>query len=95
MPGDRTLASLRGRIGAYAVHARHDSRALTAHAREAFLARFELEVDPGGVLNPAERTRRAAHARKAYFARLAFRSAQARRSAAIAANGEDRSLTGN
>jgi hypothetical protein len=48
-------------------------------AREAFDARFEREVDPDGVLDQAERTRRAAHARKAYFARLALKSAQARR----------------
>lgn len=43
------------------------------------LDKFEREVDPDGVLAPAERARRAAHARKAYFARLALKSAQARR----------------
>ncbi|MCB1006990.1 MAG: hypothetical protein KDB35_22595 [Acidimicrobiales bacterium] len=51
----------------------------TAKARSAFLDRFEREVDPDGVLAPAERARRAHHARKAYFTRLAFKSAQARR----------------
>ena len=46
MAGNSKLASLRGRIGAHSVHARHDSRALTAQARVQFLARFEREVDP-------------------------------------------------
>lgn len=91
MSGDRTIPSLRGRIGAYAVHARHDSRALTAHAREEFLARFEREVDPDGVLTLTERARRTSHARKAYFARLALRSAQARKGAATVPSGDDRS----
>lgn len=56
-----------------------DPAARTAPARQAFLARFEQEVDPAGALAPEERCRRAAHARKAYFAKLALRSSQARR----------------
>ena len=71
--------ALRGRIGAYRLHATHDSGKTTRHARAAFLARFEAEVDPDGTLNPRERQRRAVAARRAYFARLALRSAQARR----------------
>lgn len=51
----------------------------TAPAREAFLARFEREVDPDGTLTPAERSRRAEAARKAYFLRLAAKSRDARR----------------
>lgn len=74
----RRLASLRGRIGAYVMHSRNDSRATSAKAREAFMRRFELEVDPEGVLPAAERARRADAAQKAYFTRLALRSAQAR-----------------
>jgi hypothetical protein len=70
--------SQRGRIGGYALHSKVDSTAHTAAAREAFLSRFEREVDPEGILDPEERVRRAAHARKAYFARLAFLSAKAR-----------------
>jgi hypothetical protein len=50
-----------------------------AGASCALLDRFERQVDPDGVLSPAERARRAGHARKAYFTRLALRSAQARR----------------
>jgi hypothetical protein len=56
-----------------------DPGARTEPARRALLDRFEREVDPDGVLSPAERARRAGHARKAYFTRLALRSAQARR----------------
>ncbi len=55
-----------------------DETAHTAPTRAAFLARFEREVDPGGVLEPSERARRAEHARKAYFLRLALASAHAR-----------------
>ena len=71
--------ALRGRIGAHALHAAHDSREITRPARRAFLARFEAQVDPDSTLPPAERMRRAEMARKAYFARLAYRSAKARR----------------
>lgn len=71
--------SLRGRIGAYALHATHDPRITTRAARAAFDTRFEREVDPDGTLPEAERTRRASYARKAYFARLALKSAQSRR----------------
>ena len=72
-------ASLRGRIGAYALHSQYDSREITAPARKAFLARFAIEVDPKGTLAPDERARRAEMARKGYFARLALASAKARR----------------
>ena len=71
-------ASLRGRIGAHALHASRDSRETTAKARAAFLERFERAVDPGGVLPEGERRRRAEHARKAHFTRLALKSARAR-----------------
>lgn len=73
--------SLRGRIGAYLLHARYDSRVLTANARAAFLAGFERAVDPDGLLPADERRRRAAHLRAAHFARLARLSALARRRA--------------
>ena len=48
-------------------------------ARTAFLAKFDDQVDPGRILSPEERTKRAANARKAYFANLARKSAAARR----------------
>lgn len=72
-------AILRGRIGAHLLHARYDSRKLTAKARVAFLASFERTVDPDGSLPVDERRRRAAHLRAAHFARLARLSAIARR----------------
>ena len=74
-----SLASLRGRIGGLALAAQRDPREYTAKARAAFLDRFECEVDPDGVLPPAERHRRASAARRCYFTKLAYRSAQARR----------------
>ncbi len=58
-----------------------DRSARTRPARQAFLGRFEREVDPNGVLPPAERSRRAQHALRAYMLRLAKRSVVARRSA--------------
>jgi hypothetical protein len=71
--------SLRARLAAYAMHARHDARQSSANGRAAFLARFEREVDPDSRLDPEERRRRAEHARSAYFIRLALASAAARR----------------
>lgn len=69
-------------VGAHESWARTaDRSARTAKARASFDARFEAQVDPDGVLTPAERAKRAAHARKAYFARLALKSAESRRKA--------------
>jgi hypothetical protein len=68
-----------GRLGAYVLHSRYDSRELLRPARAAFESKFEREVDPEGLLEPAERTRRADMARKAHFTRLAIASAKARR----------------
>ncbi len=62
-----------------------DRSARTAPARAALMAKFEAEVDPDGVLTPAERARRAGHLRKAHFQRLALKSARARRKAKEAA----------
>src|SRR4051812_23150417 len=76
-------AVLRGRIGAYAQHATHDTRETTARARAAFLSRFDRQVDPERVLPEAERRRRAEAAKKAHFARLALASARSRRNRQI------------
>ena len=70
--------SLVGRLGAYTLHSQRDSRELTAAARSAFLRRFELEVDPDGVLPEAERLRRAEAAKRAHFTRMALKSAAKR-----------------
>ena len=71
--------SLRGRAGAFAQHAKHDVRETTQAARDAFLRRFEDEVDPDRKLTESERRRRALAARKAHMTLLALKSAQARR----------------
>ncbi|OMC09147.1 hypothetical protein A5734_27840 [Mycolicibacterium fortuitum] len=77
---------MRSQIAAHESWAHTEDRsARTANARKALLDKFEQEVDPDGVLTPAERAKRAEHARKAYFARLALKSAQARRRRAGAA----------
>lgn len=76
-PAERTL---RAQLAAHTSWAGTDDRpARTRAARAKFDERFEREVDPDGVLPPAERARRAENARQAYFARLALKSAQARR----------------
>ena len=77
-PAERTL---RARLAAHTLHAKHDAREITAKARAAFLARFEAEVDPDGTLSIEERQRRAEHARSAYFTRLALERAKAARQA--------------
>ena len=74
-----TERRLRARIGGLTLAATHDPRDYTAAAREAFLSRFEREVDPDGTLSSEERERRGQAARRAYFAKLALKSARARR----------------
>lgn len=74
----RDLA-LRGRIGAYRLHASRNPRETTAKARATFRNSFEKLVDPESRLPAAERLRRAEAARTAHYARLAWLSANARR----------------
>ena len=74
----RDLA-LRGRIGAYRLHASRDPRETTSKARATFRSSFEKLVDPEGRLPAGERLRRAEAARQAHYARLARLSANARR----------------
>lgn len=62
-----------------AAHAMHSQgKTTTTDARKAFLDRFEREVDPDGILPPAERAKRAEHARKRHMTELAYKSARAR-----------------
>ncbi len=73
------VRSLTARIGAHVSWANTSDRTeRTRPAREAFLARFEREVDPEGTLAPEERRLRAEHAKQAYMLRLALASAKAR-----------------
>ena len=69
---------LRARLAARTMHSRHDPRETTAVGRAAFMRRFEREVDPDGVLSPAERQRRAGQALRAHMSRLALASSKAR-----------------
>jgi hypothetical protein len=66
------------RIAALTLHAHVDPAAHTAPARRAFIARFESDVDPDGVLEPAERARRAQRAMRAHMLRLAAKSVASR-----------------
>ena len=77
------IRSLRGRVGALALHALYDSRVISAPGREASRVRLNDrllavidEVNPG--LPEAERARRLAYARSAHFSSLALKSATAR-----------------
>ena len=75
-PEQRTL---RASLAAHEMHARNDSREITANARAAFLKRFVDQVDaitPG--LPEAERLRRAEHLLRAHMKRLALASSKAR-----------------
>jgi len=56
-----------------------DRTAATKPGRDGLLRRFELQVDPDGTLDPAERAKRAENARRAFYADLALKSAAARR----------------
>ncbi|MFC8619735.1 hypothetical protein ACFT9M_25460 [Micromonospora purpureochromogenes] len=82
-PSERALVA---RLAAHERWARTaDRTAATAAARKAAADRFESQVDPDGLLPPADRARLAESARKAFFTRLALKSAQARRARHAAA----------
>lgn len=69
---------MRGRIGAFALHSRHDSRETSAPGRAAAERRFLDLVDPDRELDEGERLRRAEHARRMHMAQLALASARKR-----------------
>lgn len=72
--------SLQARIAAHASWARTSDRsARTSRGTEAFLERFEREVDPDNELPAEVRREMAVHARTAHMLRLARRSAATRR----------------
>ncbi|MER7500502.1 hypothetical protein AB0L05_27970 [Nonomuraea pusilla] len=76
-PAERAM---KGRMGAYLSWANTENpSARTKPGRDAFLARFEHQVDPNGELPVEERKRRAEQLRKAHMQELAYRSAQKRR----------------
>lgn len=65
--------SQRARIAARARWAQQDGSTGTQAARDTFLARFERQVDPDGLLDPVERARRAESAKREHFQRMAYR----------------------
>lgn len=81
-PGDRALLAKIAAAERWRRENPKDPNGPLPRARKAFMERFDREVDPDGVLDPAERARRAEHAKTAYFSRLALRSTRARRKAA-------------
>ncbi len=72
------MRSTRARIAALALHAGRDSKKHLEPARAAFARKFELEVDPDGLLEPTERARRTQIKKREYFTRLALKSAVSR-----------------
>lgn len=80
MPLTPQQRSMQARLAAQARWAKTDPVAATAPARDAFMRRFEDDVDPNRELPAAERQRRAESARRAYFTRLALKSSIARSS---------------
>jgi hypothetical protein len=79
-PTERQLIARAAAHQSWAATANRTAR--TAAARDAFLARFEDQVDPERDLIPEERAKRATNARRAYFLNLARESAKRRRDAA-------------
>ena len=82
MAASKNLSSaqrkLRARIAGNASWANTtDRRARTRPASEAFLARFERQVDPDGLLPEKERLERAESAKRAYFASLSYKASKA------------------
>jgi len=76
-PADR---SLRAKIAANTKWSTVlDRSEATQPARDAFLQRFENQVDPNNELPEGVRKRNAESARRAYFQRLAYESARVRR----------------
>jgi hypothetical protein len=67
-PAEKSLAS---RIGAHTSWANTPNRnARMAPARAGFMAKFERQVDPDGVMDPADRAKAAESAMKAHMSQL-------------------------
>jgi hypothetical protein len=80
MPLTPAERSLRSKMASHLSWAQTDDRtARTAPARAGFMARFEREVDPEGVLPPAERARRAEQLMRAHMAKLSLAASKAKR----------------
>lgn len=74
-PGVRRTSA---RIAALTRWSKQDTVEGIQPARRGFLAKFEREVDPDGVLHPSERAVRAQRALNAHMSRLALASRRKR-----------------
>ena len=72
-PALRQRLAVIGRRGGLMTASRSGPAVIAANARRGFLSKFELQVDPGGVLHPDDRAARAKLAMRAYMAGLASR----------------------
>jgi hypothetical protein len=73
------MTSVRHQIAVHESWARTvDRSARTQPARDALRAKFEAEVDPAGVMDPATKAKAVESAIKAHYRRLALKSAAAR-----------------
>jgi hypothetical protein len=71
--------SARARLGAYAQHAKYDTRETTAKARQVFRESFAAAIrEEHPELDEDEVQRRGDAARKAWYSQISFRSAKAR-----------------
>lgn len=70
--------SIRARMAALARWSREDPKEHVAMMNRRFMAGFEKQVDPEGLLSETERRRRAEAARKLFYQHLAYKSSRAR-----------------
>lgn len=73
--------STRARIAALQRWSKEDPSDAARHLRAGFIAKFEREVDPDGVLSAEERSARAGRAMRAHMLILAEKSAAKRKAA--------------
>lgn len=85
-PAERVLrARLAGHTSWANTPAMADRRRRTAPGTAAFLARFERQVDPDGLMDPVDRAKAVQNAKSAYFAGQALKAAKAKRAKKAAA----------
>jgi hypothetical protein len=77
----------RGRMGALVTHSRYNGTAITAKARETFIASFAAQARKeaaakGEAIDEAEAARRGEFLRRLHYTKLAYRSMRARAKAA-------------
>lgn len=70
-PALRQRLAVIGRRGGLVSAATQGPSNMAARARGGFIAKFEREVDPDGILDPSERSARARLALRAHMSKLA------------------------